>query len=286
MPQNVNSLKHNTRNFEIKVNESINLFEFINSNKPRNKNYYYDQQGSAYKFNGNVMNQQAVYKVMHLIEAEVKKTAINLKYYWRKQIPQYFNRRSHGLYTSPIELFNSIGHRMDKKLWQQYKNQPYTTQRGSSHQLENALEITKISVDGAQFYVVPCMSHDGRDYVEFLIEGRPEGGPPYHPSEDKRFYSRADRQYGNEWGGISDLYWAAWQAQFIRVLNQNENLMNEHIHKILVQNNFISPNTKVPYTPVMVSPDHYVYTPSKAGDYKLTSPVPWENLGKNFNRVR
>jgi hypothetical protein len=168
---------------------------------------------------------------------------------WTKRVPQYFNRRSHGMHEVGGAKFYEM-YKSGKKIPKGallHRQGTFAPVAGRTHsgKLENALVITSSGYWGAKFYVEPCTAAtDGRDYVEILIHGaHPDStAPTYSPYHDARSYLN-----GEGWSGISYKYWEAFQHSILKTINIYETQLNEEILKKLIAHEVMDPS--ITYAP-------------------------------------
>lgn len=206
--------------------------------------------------------------IKDLVQAEARK----LQNFWRSKIPQFFNRRSYGMFfskknypertykykrqtkgTKPVKvsyersmkkfsgpyirgdyLWKTRGSPIEKK----YTNRQQFSGRTRTGQLRRALEPKNVTVAGCKLVVKPCYASTGKrvDYVNVLMTGaHAQWGRPYVPEMDRRIKAKSGR-----WGGISPMYWRRWQFEFqkqVEISNQRlHNRILEYLTKMKVYN--------------------------------------------------
>ena len=197
-------------------------------------------------------------KIKDLVMSEARK----LQQDWYKGVPQYFNRRSYGMYfrkggypsnrrpkrTKGNRRFrrgNKKPHNMNsgpfigdaKYLWDTQGRSieaKYTANRrqfpgrNSTGQLRRALAVTDLSSMGCLLFVKPCHAATGRrvDYVAILMRGAGAKANPYVPEIDRRVKVK-----GGRWRGIKQSYWLRWQHYFMKKVDK----ANERLHNRIIQ---------------------------------------------------
>lgn len=264
-----------TRTFMLVVDESLNPFTKEPKVSDRYHRYTSIQLKDGRWFNTTARKDatQAIYfsyarlidkTIKEMVQAEARK----LQNYWHAKVPQYFNRRSYGMFfskkgygrrtykykrqsrsvrsvkgvytgkfkngpfiTGPHDdfLYRTRGSPIPKK----YTNRQQFAGRHRTGQLRRALEVKNLSVSGCTLHVKPCYASTGRrvDYVKILMYGASgRYGHPYVPEFDRRIKAR-----NGYWRGISDMYWKRWQLDFQKKVREANVRLHNRISEYLVK---------------------------------------------------